>query len=179
MALIICPECGKEVSDQASVCPNCGYPINNIEELKPDVENNIIVFKSKRYDLTEAIEYIRKNISPDEQFCDYRGVEIRDILNKCIPGLDGTEKNELLGYIKRYQKVPDLNFTPSGEVWKNDLHKPKCYYEDSVPEKKPPVPKCPKCGCTNIQVVPKKWSFFTGFLTNKTERVFANCKYKW
>lgn len=27
MALIKCPECGKEVSDSAKVCPNCGYPI--------------------------------------------------------------------------------------------------------------------------------------------------------
>lgn len=25
MALIKCPECGKEVSDKASACPNCGY----------------------------------------------------------------------------------------------------------------------------------------------------------
>ena len=27
MALIQCPECGKEISDRASSCPNCGYPI--------------------------------------------------------------------------------------------------------------------------------------------------------
>ncbi len=27
MALIKCPECGKEVSDAASNCPNCGYPL--------------------------------------------------------------------------------------------------------------------------------------------------------
>lgn len=27
MALITCPECGKEVSDKASSCPNCGSPI--------------------------------------------------------------------------------------------------------------------------------------------------------
>ena len=27
MALIICPECGKEISDQASACPNCGAPV--------------------------------------------------------------------------------------------------------------------------------------------------------
>ena len=26
MALIICPECGKEFSDKASACPNCGCP---------------------------------------------------------------------------------------------------------------------------------------------------------
>ena len=27
MALMSCPECGKEVSDQAPTCPNCGAPI--------------------------------------------------------------------------------------------------------------------------------------------------------
>ena len=26
MALITCPECGKEISDKAKVCPNCGAP---------------------------------------------------------------------------------------------------------------------------------------------------------
>lgn len=32
MALINCPECGKEVSDQAVSCPNCGTPINKVEK---------------------------------------------------------------------------------------------------------------------------------------------------
>lgn len=27
MALIQCPECGKQVSNSAKNCPNCGYPI--------------------------------------------------------------------------------------------------------------------------------------------------------
>lgn len=27
MALINCPECGKQISDQAKDCPNCGFPI--------------------------------------------------------------------------------------------------------------------------------------------------------
>lgn len=27
MALIHCPECGKEISDKAEKCPNCGYPL--------------------------------------------------------------------------------------------------------------------------------------------------------
>ena len=27
MALVTCPDCGREVSDQAQTCPNCGYPI--------------------------------------------------------------------------------------------------------------------------------------------------------
>ena len=36
MALIKCPECGKEISDKAGKCPYCGYPIeeteNNVEK---------------------------------------------------------------------------------------------------------------------------------------------------
>ena len=28
MALIKCPECGKEISDKARACPNCGNPMN-------------------------------------------------------------------------------------------------------------------------------------------------------
>lgn len=41
------------------------------------------------------------------------------------------------------------------------------------------TPKCPKCGCTNIQIVRRNWSFFAGFATNKTDRVCVNCNYKW
>lgn len=33
MALIKCPECGREISDKASSCPHCGYPI---ESLSPE-----------------------------------------------------------------------------------------------------------------------------------------------
>lgn len=31
MSLIICPECGKEISDKATVCIHCGYPIKKVE----------------------------------------------------------------------------------------------------------------------------------------------------
>ena len=40
MALIKCPECGKEVSTAAETCPHCGYPIKNNEPVKEkQVEN--------------------------------------------------------------------------------------------------------------------------------------------
>ncbi len=34
MALIHCPECGKDVSDTAPRCPNCGHIINKKEANK-------------------------------------------------------------------------------------------------------------------------------------------------
>lgn len=43
MALIVCPDCGKKVSDKAEVCPSCGYPFEKIrkeeEKKKRDAEN--------------------------------------------------------------------------------------------------------------------------------------------
>jgi len=32
MALIKCPECGRDVSDSASSCPNCGHPISRVDK---------------------------------------------------------------------------------------------------------------------------------------------------
>ncbi len=32
MSLIMCPECGNEVSDKAASCPKCGYLINKVTE---------------------------------------------------------------------------------------------------------------------------------------------------
>lgn len=48
MALITCPECGKEISDSAKSCPNCGY-----ENLKADDKP-----KPRRTELSE----VQKNI---------------------------------------------------------------------------------------------------------------------
>ncbi len=33
MALINCPECTKQVSDQAASCPNCGFPLNTSQSI--------------------------------------------------------------------------------------------------------------------------------------------------
>lgn len=42
MALIKCPECGKEISDQATSCPNCGYPISNEKKEEQVVEEPLV-----------------------------------------------------------------------------------------------------------------------------------------
>lgn len=45
MALIKCVECGKEISDRASICPNCGCPISEMTTsgvVRIKMPNNIV-----------------------------------------------------------------------------------------------------------------------------------------
>ena len=41
MALINCPECKKEISDQSINCPNCGYPMKSLQDEHLKTENKI------------------------------------------------------------------------------------------------------------------------------------------
>ena len=45
MALIKCPECGKEISEKAPVCPNCGCPVAT-EKTQTDHSNGIVKSKT-------------------------------------------------------------------------------------------------------------------------------------
>lgn len=44
MALILCPECSKEISDKAQSCPSCGYPLT---KGSTDAEENISTKKDE------------------------------------------------------------------------------------------------------------------------------------
>lgn len=39
MALIKCPECGKEISDKSKQCIHCGYPLNEVSVNKQDISS--------------------------------------------------------------------------------------------------------------------------------------------
>lgn len=182
MALITCPECGKEVSDKAKMCPNCGYPIN--DPTVPDVKNNICAFKGQRYDLTEVLEYIEKTYD-ENGYCVDPKTPAYFALKRIIPTI-GCDTNELLGYLARYRKVPDFNFIPTGDPDKYRLIKPKDYdpnfniHKAFEEEQKKLIPKCPKCGSTSITTGSRGYSLFTGFLgSGKTVNRCGNCGYKW
>jgi len=53
MALITCPECGREISDQAAACPHCGYPIGSPQKKSYSV---VLVDNGTMTDLQELID---------------------------------------------------------------------------------------------------------------------------
>ena len=64
MALIKCPECGKEISDKAPACIHCGYPLDLIDEKRDEANPDMVVINAKQYDLTPVFELIEKKKTP-------------------------------------------------------------------------------------------------------------------
>lgn len=60
MALILCYECGKQVSDKASACPNCGCPIVNYPKdikvrcLSTDKTVKYLIFCTEGYEIARG-----------------------------------------------------------------------------------------------------------------------------
>lgn len=141
MALIQCPECKKEVSDQAAVCIHCGYPLKTKTFCKINgTEQDLEFIFDNSIEKTKKIKKFRE-------------------LTNC--GLK-TALNTIDNILEK-QEIPKTLNLPIQQLQKEEDNRPQC----------------PKCGSTNIQVVPRKWSLLTGFITNKTDRVCVNCKHKF
>lgn len=100
MALINCPECGKEVSDKALKCPNCGYPLEDMDFAKEEV-------------VEETIETVDEDIS--KEVAEEKIVkEKKPIPKKVIVGIiGGLVVASLIGYlvtsnIRAYSKGKEL-----------------------------------------------------------------------
>lgn len=83
MALIKCPECGKEISDRSQICIQCGFPIS---EYVREQKNNIETSKQKQS--TNAIEEKssaqEKNIENKEDSCPKCGNPLDKSLRVCM-----------------------------------------------------------------------------------------------
>ena len=90
MALINCPECGKEISDKAPACIHCGYPLDKINANPIPQENKegtVIIYGIKQKFLIggtmkiylDGVYYgdVKKNQSIE--FKIYKDTEITDM----------------------------------------------------------------------------------------------------
>ena len=112
MALISCPECGKQISDKAEVCLECGFPIRSYLE-----EN------------AKKIEKVQEE--PAENKCPYCGCIVVDSycylcnvsVSKSVDivlGLNGGAPNENFTGIYKYTALGD----------KQEVYCPRCKSED-------------------------------------------------
>lgn len=217
MALVKCPECGKEVSDMANACPNCGYGVKeHFDNLKQKRQTEIkkrqleIEKQNKQAQLSKEYEDRIRNVPMPSKPKFSRGLIICLIIMTVfisigsLPNPDSSlpnvEREEfqivrwffymivfvisplcIEGYFF-YNKVKDYKLAKTNfrkyqeEVIKKQNFQRAKNNAHIAPQKSSNQVRCPKCGSTNIQLVNRKWSLLTGFMTNKVDRVCVNCK---
>lgn len=145
MALIKCPECGKDISNKADACIHCGYPLSDEDKLGPEI--------TEYNEKCPKCEEINWNIIPE------RGVVF---CNTCY-NLIVLQPDRERVYLERQALARKQREEKEREQKQAEANKPKC----------------PRCGCTDIQVLRKNRSLFGGFGTNAVERVCVKCKKRW
>lgn len=159
MTKITCGECGTvfeyKVAKDFESCPVCGASFDDEEGSVGDKSGWITWYyyglKDKKGNKTEITSLMDKPMDL-ERFGDTHYL------------------------IKEFQAPPkDIN--GNCDAAKKELRK---YVPDAFPEKKT-VPKvqCPYCFSTEVQLVPKKFSLFTGIMTNGFKRVCVRCQRKF
>ncbi len=95
MALINCPECGKEFSDKAVSCPNCAYPLTNTDRIRLGIIDGAAALK-------QAEESCREGNYSNAYETYYALAQKGDIIARYRIGVmllrgEGVEKNEEMG----------------------------------------------------------------------------------
>lgn len=122
MSIIICSECGKEISDKSEVCIHCGYPLINytcnINGIEYNLKEELAMTLVDGEDWIKAIGSLRKKTN--------------------LTLVDGSG---LIEIIRNTKKIP-TTFTPKyplqnrNELDKNNSSKIECPYCHSADTKK-------------------------------------------
>ncbi len=65
MALVKCPECGKEVSDTANACPNCGYGVKvHFDKVKQKRQAEL---RKKQLEIEKRNRQVQLNVDYEER----------------------------------------------------------------------------------------------------------------
>lgn len=146
MASIICPECGRQISDKAEVCIGCGYPVKNIKILneRTDLEKiadevcnkhlNVTAFRNGHYNNTRMANAVK-------EFRKRTGLgffESRNIIYKSVYGITFDEKRRKLKAEKK--EASRQNY--------EGLHNTCEILQNSFGGSK--IARCPKCRSTSI-----------------------------
>ena len=171
MALIKCPECGRQVSEFAESCPDCGYPVAKMASKAKEIQRE----EELRSQITNVV------------YCYKKGIQY--LYLRCACGGE-------FRYINTEYKKTVLD---NGDYYfQNDLpiRCPKCFavydtisFREEVRPKIVEQPKekikCPTCGSTNVRRVTSidkvtNIALF-GLFGNKRTKQFHcdDCNYEW
>ena len=159
MALIKCPECGREISDKSKQCIYCGYPLEECNSNNKDKNSKsyVYIINGNKFQIDEGFSNDIKTLVKNKDTIKLHKVSCN------IASMTKMTNEEASEFLTDFIKN---NFVAS-EKYRN--------YNTPMP-----VIRCPKCGSTSISTINKGYSVLTGFLgSGKPMNVCQNCGYKW
>lgn len=181
MALIKCPECGKEISDQSKQCIHCGFPLDKIKSAESTTYAIYlcdIIRKDANIILCKILLEDHYNVPKNE--ARHMIVEFNKNHNK-VKILDGV-KFENIEYIKKdFERIGFVvKEEESGYV--NDISN---YKIEEIKDSLDSLPKCPTCGSAYVEKISTSSKITNGLLFGLFSSNIRNtfhcktCNYKW
>ena len=175
MALIKCPECGKEISNKAKCCIHCGYPLSELKEIFSS--NN----KNNCYSIS-LIDCGEQKVKIIKVVREITGLElpkakaITDNLSCIKTNISLEEANSIK------KQIEELGGSVEIVPYNDDNKIPTPVYK-SIPNRN--VPKCPTCGSTDIRKISATSKAVSaglfGIFSPKIRKQFHcnSCRYEW
>ena len=175
MALIKCPECGKEVSDKAAACIHCGCPI----QAQASVPSSAFVLK----------KVVIPSFPVDGSASPKKLPAIKIVRE--VTGIGLAEAKGLVEQSTPFVVVKDGLTLEQAENIVHKFHAEGvgaeiCDSPDSVSSGNSVsintnfAPRCPRCGSTYIATVNRGFSIVTGFIgSGQARNVCQKCGHKW
>lgn len=183
MALINCPDCGKEVSDKAPACIHCGFPLTSVDDTKTDEKKHLKFCENCKnhffpnFDddcqVTECSVCGNKLLDTDLSYEEYKKLPKTKRCIKC-------KRN----YPKIFIKCPKCH-NQLIKKNKNQQSQVSHVTSQNKTENADKTPKCPTCGSTNISKIStgKKVVGFAmvGVFSSNFGKTMEckKCGYKW
>lgn len=199
MALVICPECKKGVSEHAEACQNCGFPIKKfmLEHELADASKMFLCPKCGKMWLSDdgqdlICSYCKSSVvQSDKTDKQYSDETVAYMLEK-YPEFDKIKSLEAAAeykkaFVMKYAKESfdeKLYNSRMNEVQKK-IEKEKNVSQQISKPTAPPSPKCPTCGSTNISKISATSRIASvatlGLFSKKINKSFKckSCGYTW
>lgn len=181
MALVKCPECGKEVSNSAAVCPNCGYGIKKYYDEKKERE-----YQQRKLNSIPMPNKPEKESSWIILSCIFGVIALIGFLAQDIMlGFVG------LGLVVFFLYARESNYNSAMKKYELAQNNFKQYQmqeferREKAKAEEAAKPRCPQCNSTNIEkisTVNRATSIaMTGLASGKIGKQYKckNCKHMW
>lgn len=180
MALIKCPECGKEVSDKAPTCIHCGFPLSATIATPTSTQTSTyfkVILKDFGLDKIGFIKGLR-------EIFNWGLVEAKRATDnlpfELVKGLTKDECEKVKNQLENYGGTVEIVGDHDSAAHNATAFQPKPKDVSTVTTTFSNPVRCPRCRSTSIATINRGWNLMWGFLGSGSARnVCQNCGYKW